>query len=96
MAAAWRYALTGVGAAIAPGSQKWNGKMADLLSAPTRMSTSAASTTAPVGAASRICEMLEVPVSTTISTTPISITRPPSEVTRSACSAARRLAPRRL
>ena len=49
MAAAWRYALTGVGAAIAPGSQKWNGKIADLLSAPTRMSTSAASTTGPVG-----------------------------------------------
>ena len=37
-------------------------------------------------------EMLDVPASTTISTTPISITSPPSVVTSSACSAARRLA----
>ena len=39
IAAACRYALTGVGAAIAPGSQKWKGKMADLLSAPTSSRT---------------------------------------------------------
>ena len=96
IAAACRYALTGVGAAMAPGSQKWKGKIADLLSAPTRISTRAASTIGPVGAAARISEMLEVPASTTISTTPISITSPPSVVTRSACRAARRLAARRL
>ena len=39
IAAACRYALTGVGAAMAPGSQKWKGKIADLLSAPTSSST---------------------------------------------------------
>ena len=43
IAAACRYALTGVGAAIAPGSQKWNGTMADLLSAPISSSTIAMS-----------------------------------------------------
>src|SRR5699024_10410865 len=37
MAAAWRYALTGVGAAIAPGSQKWKGMSADFEIAPTGM-----------------------------------------------------------
>ena len=41
MAAECRYAETGVGAAIAPGSQKWAGTMADLVSAPMRMSTMA-------------------------------------------------------
>ena len=53
IAAACRYALTGVGAAMAPGSQKWKGKIADLLSAPTSRRTSAASTTGPVGATAR-------------------------------------------
>ena len=48
IAAACRYALTGVGAAIAPGSQKWNGKIADLLSAPTRSRTIAVSMRGPV------------------------------------------------
>ena len=96
IAAAWRYALTGVGAAIAPGSQKWKGKIADFDRAPTRSMTTAASTIGPVGASERMVEMLEVPASTTSSTTPISITSPPSVVTSSACRAARRLDARRL
>ena len=40
IAAECRYALTGVGAVIAPGSQKCSGAMADLLIAPTITSTS--------------------------------------------------------
>ena len=32
--AEWRYALTGVGATIAPGSHEWNGYCADLVNAP--------------------------------------------------------------
>lgn len=39
--AACRYALTGVGAAIAPGSQKWKGICADFVRAPTRTSRTA-------------------------------------------------------
>jgi hypothetical protein len=34
-----RYALTGVGAAMALGSQKWNGTCADLVKAPASTST---------------------------------------------------------
>ena len=41
MAAEWRYADTGVGAAIACGSQKWNGNCALLVSAPATISSSA-------------------------------------------------------
>jgi hypothetical protein len=44
MAAACRYALTGVGAAIAPGSQKWKGTKADFDSAPTSSSRTATTT----------------------------------------------------
>src|SRR6476620_5915835 len=35
--AEWRYALTGVGASIAFGSQKWNGTWADLVNAARRI-----------------------------------------------------------
>ena len=35
-------ALTGVGAVMAPGSQKWNGHCADLLAAPAMINSSAA------------------------------------------------------
>ncbi len=38
MVAEWRYALTGVGAAMAWGSQKWNGTCADLVNAPSSTS----------------------------------------------------------
>ena len=41
MAAECRYAETGVGAVIACGNQKWNGNCALLVSAPSRISTSA-------------------------------------------------------
>ncbi len=47
MAAACRYAETGVAAAIAPGSQKLNGQTADLDSAPTSTSTRPPATSAP-------------------------------------------------
>lgn len=50
MAAACRYALTGVGAAMAPGSQKCMGTMADLLSAPTSTATTATPASHPRGA----------------------------------------------
>lgn len=53
MAAACRYALTGVGAAIAPGSQKCSGTTADLLSAPIRISTTATFTASPPGGCAR-------------------------------------------
>ena len=56
IAAACRYALTGVGAAIAPGSQKWNGKMADLLNAPIRISTIAMVTDVPAGGSATISD----------------------------------------
>jgi hypothetical protein len=49
MAAACRYALTGVGAAMAPGSQKWKGTSADLVTAPIRMRTTAAPTAPAAG-----------------------------------------------
>ena len=51
IAAACRYALTGVGAAIAPGSQKCSGTMADFASAPTRISTMAIDAARPDGGA---------------------------------------------
>ncbi len=41
MVAECRYADTGVGAAIAWGSQKWKGNCADLVNAPSSTSTSA-------------------------------------------------------
>ena len=44
-----RYALTGVGATIAPGSQAWNGICADLVNAPSRISTRATVTASPPG-----------------------------------------------
>ncbi len=47
IAAACRKALTGVGAAIAEGSQKWNGINADFDSAPTSTHTTPAVTAAP-------------------------------------------------
>ena len=41
--------LTGVGATIAAGSHEWNGICADLVKAPSRISTSATSTAVPGG-----------------------------------------------
>jgi len=49
IAAACRYALTGVGAAIAAGSHGWNGTWADFVTAPSRTSSRATGTTPPDG-----------------------------------------------
>ncbi|CPU65740.1 Uncharacterised protein [Mycobacteroides abscessus] len=92
IAAACRYALTGVGAAIAAGSQKCSGMSADLLAAPTRRQTIAAVTAPPVGGAAMISDMRNVPPWTPRITTPTSMARPPAVVRMIACMAARRLA----
>ena len=49
MVAECKYALTGVGAAIAPGNQKWKGNCADFVKAPSKTRTDAVVITAPVG-----------------------------------------------
>src|SRR3546814_15692940 len=82
MAAACRYALTGVGAAMAPGSQKWNGTRADLLSAPTSTQISATGTSGPVtGWATSSPSEYEPPSIWPRMTMPASIARPPKVVT---------------
>ncbi len=84
----------GVGAAIAPGSQKWKGTRADLLSAPTSISSAAVVASGPFGGASRIADRLRVPLSTPSVTMPTSMARPPVVVTINAVKAAERLARR--
>src|SRR4051794_33908907 len=44
-----RYALTGVGAAMAPGNQAWNGYWADLVNAPTSINSIATVTAVLAG-----------------------------------------------
>ncbi len=82
-----RYALTGVGAAIAPGSQKCSGNWADLENAPT--STSARPTWPIVerGAASTTAAMPLEPAWWTRHSNPPSIASPPAPVTSRARSA---------
>ena len=94
IAAACRYAEIGVGAAIAPGSQKWNGASADLLSAPARISGAASITRAPDGGAATIAARLFVPAAWPSAISPTSIARPPVVVTISAVRAAERFARR--
>ncbi len=83
---------------MAPGSQKWNGTSADLLMAPTRISTTAAATIAlpgpvvRVGASARIAEIRYVPAAWPSMIRPTSMARPPAVVTIRACSAERRAA----
>ena len=97
MAAACRYADTGVGAAMAAGSQKWNGTCADLDRAPTSTSATAASSsprgipssTRP-GAAVRMPEIRHEPACTASMIRPTSMARPPKVVTISAWIAERR------
>ena len=91
IAAACRYALTGVGAAMAAGSQKWNGKIADFEIAPASTSITAVVASGPAGASAMITARLVDPTSTDSSTSPTSIASPPRVVTSSACSAAPRL-----
>ena len=86
-----------MGAAIAPGSQKWNGTCADLVSAPTRSSRIATTAIVPVPSRSGsaiTADTEKVPAVTPIITMPTSMARPPNVVTISAVSAARRFAPR--
>ncbi len=90
IAAACRYALTGVGAAIAAGSQGWNGTCADFVSAPTSTSTRAPVTVGPVGGDATISDSRVVPAAWARTISPTSIARPPNVVTSSACMAARR------
>ena len=86
--AEWRYALTGVGAAMAPGSQTWNGTWADLVAAAMISSTTASVAAAPEGG--DISLRRTVPVWSTRTSRPASRTRPPAAVMSSARRAARR------
>src|SRR6478609_6674676 len=88
MVAACRNALAGVGAAMAPGSQNWNGMIADLLIPPTIINTTAVVINGPDGGFAMISEMVKVPAVTPSITTPISSTKPPAVVTIRACEAA--------
>ena len=90
MAAECRYALTGVGAVIAPGSQKCRGAMADLLAAPMMSRARAQWTWAPDGGAATISLSRYDPASCARMIMPTSIARPPRVVTSSAWVAARR------
>ena len=92
MAAACRYALTGVGAAIASGNQACSGTWAHLASAPTRTSSTASWTSPPSGGCASRDEIRSVPASWRSSTRPSSITKPAPVVTSRARRAARRLA----
>ena len=84
----------GVGAAIAPGSQKWNGTSADLLSAPTSISSAPTVARVPVGGSANSSWRDSVPDVCQSATMPTSIARPPVVVTIRAVCAAPRLARR--
>ena len=89
-AAACRYALTGVMAAMASGSQKWNGNWADLVNAATATATAIAAVNPESVAHTswpRICEIEVVPVRSHIATTAASRTSPPTNVSTSVRSA---------
>ena len=91
IAAAWRYALTGVGAAMAPGSQKWNGMSADFEIAPMRTRTIAVAVSgAPSKPVATISDSRPVPYWTPRRIIPTNIASPPKVVTTRACSAALR------
>ena len=83
-----RYALTGVGAAIAPGSQKWNGNCADFVNAPTSTRTAATVAVVPAGGSAANSANELVPASTWNSATPARRHRPPPPVTTRARNAA--------
>ena len=94
MVAEWRYALTGAGAAMALGNQKWKGNWADLVNAPSKIKIRivvnpgwAAKT------ATSICsnsEILNVPAKFPSKMTPAKKHSPPAPVTSKACKAAAR------
>ena len=83
-AAACRYALTGVMAAIASGSQKWNGNCADLVNAATATQTAIAAVNP--GSVdhtlwTRAPEIEVAPVRSQMATTAASNASPPTKVT---------------
>ncbi len=85
-----RNAVTGVGATIAPGSQKLKGNWADLLNAPTSTRATPICAVVDVGAAARMPCRFVVPAALTRQTNPPSMARPPAPVTSSArCAEAR-------
>ncbi len=97
MAAACRYADTGVGAAMAAGSQKWKGAWADFVRAPisTRATATSSSPRSPAsamraGAASRTPEIRQDPAKWASMIRPASMARPPNVVTIRAVMAERR------
>ena len=92
MVAEWRKALTGVGAAMAPGSQNWNGTWADLAMAPRRMSTSPTCTTTWVVSARASSLRAVVPAAWETMARPPRRARPPAPVTSRAWRAAARAA----
>ena len=67
----------GVGAAMAPGSQKWNGMIADFDSAPTSSSTMAATVTPSSGGGEPTNSLIEYVCCTPMAMIPMSIARPP-------------------
>lgn len=79
-------------AAMAAGSQKWNGTSADFDRAPTSTSTTATVTAVPDGGPATSSERELVPPCTARMTSPTSMARPPAVVTIRACRAAPRLA----
>ncbi len=90
-AAACRYALTGVAAAIASGSQKWNGNWADLVNAATATATAIAAVkpgSVDHTSCARASEMEVVSVRNHMATSAPSSTRPPTTVTVRVRSAA--------
>src|SRR5690625_3795170 len=90
MAAECKYALTGVGASMALGNQRWKGAWADFVKAPNKTSTNIAGYRGlacnTLRSAKRTDKSAE-PTVTIISTAPASNARPPAAVTRSALSA---------
>ena len=90
MVAACRYALTGVGATIAPGSHGWNGTWADLVAAAIITSTAPTVAAVPSTGASSLISV--VPAAPVTSSSPASRTRPPPAVTIRARRAATRTA----
>ena len=94
-----RYAEAGVGAAIASGSQKWNGTCALLVNAPTRMSSSATGNSGSAWTRSRAAasaEISNVPAIAPRIRTPASSASPPAPVTVSAIRAPCRASARSL
>ena len=90
MVAECKYALTGVGAAIAPGNQKWNGNCADLVNAPSNSIEAATLAIVPVGA--RSCNFANdvVPNWFCSKPMPTNMHNPPAPVVSSARTAERR------